>query len=101
MMYQRSSGEQGRAIGGTGKVLVAVAAGLAAWQILTAPDPSKAAVQVLMATGAAVLVASLLFARELTTMLRGPLYVALLLILVIWLVLAWGSTQWSWALLPA
>jgi hypothetical protein len=85
---------------GTARVLVALAVGGGAWQILTAPDPSKAAVQVLLAAGAAVLVGALLFARELIALLRGPLYVALVLLLLLWLVLSWGATQWQWSLLP-
>ena len=98
---ERRAGERGRSAGATAKVLIALAAGGGAWQIITAADPAKVAVQVLMAAGAALLVGSLLFANELIAILRGPLYVAFLVILTIWLVLAWGSTQWQWNLLPA
>ena len=99
-MAEERRGGQGRAVGPTSKMLVAFGAALGAWQIMSAADPARAAVQVLMAAGAAVLVAALLFARELIEMLRGPLYVMLLVVLGIWLVLAWGSTQWQWSLLP-
>lgn len=84
----------------TARVLVALGAAVGVWQILTAPDPAKAAVQVLLAAGVAVLVAALLFARELVALLRGPLYVALVVLLLVWLVLSWGATQWQWSLLP-
>ena len=98
-MNERSSERTG-AIGGTGKLLVSLGAALGAWQILTAADPGKAAVQVLMAAGAAVLVALLLFGGEITRVLRPPLYTALVVVVLIWLVLAFGSTQWGWNLLP-
>jgi hypothetical protein len=94
------TGQHSGSIGATAKILIACAAGLGAWQIITAADPAKVAVQVLMAAGAAVLVGVLLFARELIAILSGPFYIAFLLILTIWLVLAWGVTQWQWSLLP-
>ena len=96
---ERTAG-RGGSLGATAKILVACAAGLGAWQIITAAHPAKVAVQVLMAAGAALLVGILLFARELITILSGPFYVAFLVILTIWLVLAWGVTQWQWSLLP-
>jgi hypothetical protein len=86
--------------GATARLLVALGAAVGAWQILTSPDPAKAAIQVLIATGVALLVAAVLFAREVIQLLRAPLYVALVAILAIWLVLAYGSTQWNWSLLP-
>src|SRR5262245_19481904 len=89
------SSERAGSFGATAKMLVTLAAGVGAWQIITAADPAKVAVQVLMAAGASLLVGAVLFARELIAILSGPVYVAFLVILTIWLVLAWGSTQWQ------
>jgi hypothetical protein len=84
----------------TGKILVALAVAVGAWQILSAADPGKAALQVLLAAGFAVLVAALLFAGALGRVMRPALYATLVIVLAVWLVLAWGATQWSWNLLP-
>lgn len=81
-------------------VIAVLLAALSAWQILTTPDPSRAAVQVVLAAGMAALAGVLLFGRELQRIVAGPLYLALLLGLVVWLVLAFGVAQWQWGLLP-
>jgi hypothetical protein len=81
-------------------VVAVLFAASGAWQILTTMDPSKIAVQVVIAAGVAALAAVLLFARELRQIVRPPLYVALVLGLIIWLVLSFGVSQWQWGLSP-
>ncbi len=82
-------------------VLVAVLfAASGTWRIMTASDPSQAAVGLVIAAGVAVLAGVLLFARELRRIVVGPLYLALALGLLVWLVLSFGVAQWQWGLLP-
>jgi hypothetical protein len=81
-------------------VIAVLFAALSAWQILTTPDPSKVAVQLVLAAGMAALAGVLLFGRELQRIVAGSLYLALVLGLVVWLVLAFGVAQWRWGLLP-
>jgi hypothetical protein len=72
-------------------VVVAVLfAAPSAWQIIATPDPSKVAVQLVLAAGMPALAGVLLFGRELQRIVAGSLYLALVLGLVVWLVLAFG-----------
>ena len=87
-------------ISGAGKLLIAFAAALAAWQIVIAADPSQVAVDVLMAVGVATLVALLLFARDLSRLLSPSMVTLIVATNVIWLVLSFGVTQWDWNVLP-
>jgi hypothetical protein len=82
-------------------LIAALLAALGAWQILTTPDLSKAAVQLVMAAGVAALTGVLLFAPKLRRIVAGPLYLALVLGLLVWLVLSFGVAQWQWGLLPS
>ncbi len=81
-------------------VIAVLFAAATVWQILTTMDPSKIAVQVVVAAGVAALAAVVLFARELRQLVSPPLYAALVLGLLIWLVLSFGVSQWQWGLSP-
>ena len=81
-------------------VVAVLFAAATVWQILNTMDPSKIAVQVVIAAGVAALAIVLLFARELRQMVTPPLYLALMLGLPIWLVLSFAVSQWQWDLSP-
>jgi hypothetical protein len=63
-------------------------------------DQANPGVYLLIAVGIVALAALLLFSRRLMASLHPPLYVALVLVLAVWLVLSFGVTQLGWALLP-
>jgi hypothetical protein len=64
-------------------------------------DQANPGVYLLVAAGIVALVAALLFARRLMTTIQPPLYVALVLMLALWLILSFGVTRLGWSLLPA
>jgi hypothetical protein len=64
-------------------------------------DQANLGVYLLVAAGIVALVAALLFARRLMATLQLPLYLALVVLLALWLILSFGATQLGWSLLPA
>ncbi len=101
-MRQKSFGSAG-ATGGAARLALVAAlfVALGVWRIVATADASKAAVQLVMAAGGAALAGVLLFLPELRRRVSGPVLVALVLALLVWLVLSLGVTELQWGLLPS